>query len=531
MKAMLRPTRCHGWALNKSSRREGYVIFAVLIVIVVLSLAGYRYTEAMASEYQVAIRTTEAAEARSYAVSGIHYAAGMLSDPNTLYGTLNGNPYDNPTYFSSVVVGDTNASRGGGRFSLLNLADAGGAGESRYPLRYGVSDESAKLNINALILLDPTGEVLSKGLLLLPNMTEEIADAIVDWVDTDDTQRPTGAESGVYQGLQQPYLCKNGPLNSVEELLLVRGVTPQLLFGTDRNRNGVLDPSEDSEADFSRGWSEYLTCYGRELNIDSGGLPRINLNMADLATLSNELTPLIGQELSDYIVYQRASNKARTAAPLTSSQIEAPPAAIRGIVQKLVDAQAQGTRRLSSVLTIFNTQMALQPLPSPPSPPGRPPSTPITPVLVCPLNDPDTLDQVFPLLLDHCTTSANYELTPRVNVNTAPAEVLACLPGLTSDDVTAIVNARSGLTPSDPETLSGAWLVTAANLSPTKFRGIERYISGKSSTFRVHSVGYFGQGGPVSRVEAVIDTAQGLPRILYFRELSELGRGFSNLPR
>ena len=149
--------------------RPGYVIFAVLIVVVVLSLAGYRYSEAMQSEYQVAVRTSESAEAKAYAVSGIHYAAGMLCDPNTLYTTLGGNPYDNPSYFSGVTVGETNSPRGGGRFSLINVSDAGGAGESRYPLRYGVSDESAKININALILLDPTGEVLYNALMKLPH--------------------------------------------------------------------------------------------------------------------------------------------------------------------------------------------------------------------------------------------------------------------------------------------------------------------------------------------------------------------------
>ena len=36
-----------------------------------------------------------------------------------------------------------------------------------------------------------------------------------------------------------PYAPRNGPLGSIEELLLVRGVTPALLFGADLNRNGV----------------------------------------------------------------------------------------------------------------------------------------------------------------------------------------------------------------------------------------------------------------------------------------------------
>ena len=77
--------------------------------------------------------------------------------------------------------------------------------------------------------------------------------------------------------MPQPYLAKNGPLNSLEELLLARGVTSPLLFGNDRNRNGRLDPGDDGN-EFNRGWSEFLTVYGRELNTDIYGNPRINLN-------------------------------------------------------------------------------------------------------------------------------------------------------------------------------------------------------------------------------------------------------------
>jgi len=72
--------------------------------------------------------------------------------------------------------------------------------------------------------------------------------------------------------------------------------------------------------------------------------------------------------------------------------------------------------------------------------------------------------------------------------------------------------------------------VTAANLSPTKFDAIEKYVTGKTMTYRVQSVGYFGSGGPAARVEAVIDTNQGHPRILYYRDLTDLGKGF-DLPR
>ena len=51
--------------------------------------------------------------------------------------------------------------------------------------------------------------------------------------------RTNGAKESYYSGLTPPYHCKNGPLDSLEEMLLIKGVTPQLLFGNDKNRNGV----------------------------------------------------------------------------------------------------------------------------------------------------------------------------------------------------------------------------------------------------------------------------------------------------
>ena len=70
-----------------------------------------------------------------------------------------------------------------------------------------------------------------------PNPT----DAILDWLDIDDEPRPEGAESDFYESLETPYACKNGPMESIEELLLVAGITPEIYF--DLNR----DPEETQE--------------------------------------------------------------------------------------------------------------------------------------------------------------------------------------------------------------------------------------------------------------------------------------------
>ena len=105
-------------------------------------------------------------------------------------------------------------------------------------------------------------------------MTEEIADAILDWVDDDDEEREFGAEADFYSGLAPAYAPKNGPLDSLDELLLVRGVTPDLLFSLDTNRNGVLDTDEtigtaasSLDADQYLGWANYVTLFSKESNL------------------------------------------------------------------------------------------------------------------------------------------------------------------------------------------------------------------------------------------------------------------------
>ena len=569
----MRPSR-----QQKQLDRRAYVLIAVLMVVVVLSLAAYRFTDSMTSEFTVAVRTSEAAQVKAFAASGVHYAAGMLADPSTMANTLSYNPFDNETSFSNVSVNDQTSARGGGRFCLIAVSDTFvGTGEGRYLVKYGVMDESAKLNINSLMQLDQTGQVLHDALMKLPNMTEDVADAIVDWVDMDDTSRAAGAESAYYSGLSPPYRAKNGPINSIDELLLVRGVTPQLLFGNDRNRNGKLDTGENDGNDFGRGWSEFLTVYGRELDTDLNGNPRINLNDTNLdaATLSQQLTAAVGQEMSDYILAGRlfgtasstpsssvvfgslvtskattTTSKATTTTSKTTTSsdpdavngtvkmtfatvpatpaaqtIVVGPAQLRVAVQAAITAGTKMKSKINSASALNNTQVTL------PKAANTPPNT-VAPTLIVksPFNDPVKLKEFLPKLLEYTTTRTDFEIVPRINVNNAPPEVLLGLPGLTQTDVDAMTNARGALDPTDPATITGAWLVTQANMTAAKFLALEKYVTGRTMTYRVHSVGYFGRGGPRARIEAVIDVNQNHPRIVYYRDVTDLGRGF-DLPR
>ncbi|MGD0539894.1 MAG: type II secretion system protein GspK [Tepidisphaeraceae bacterium] len=152
---------------------------------------------------------------------------------------------------------------------------------------YGITDESGKLNINT---------ALNYQLTALPCVMEQnVADAITDWRNPASRATADGAESNYYESLTEPYQCKNGPFETVEELLLVDGVTPQLLWGYDFNRNGILEDAERAAGGSNvgsftgggsgvdgRGIYNYLTCYSTQPAAGGGpaAIGRVNINTA-----------------------------------------------------------------------------------------------------------------------------------------------------------------------------------------------------------------------------------------------------------
>ena len=150
-----------------------------------------------------------------------------------------------------------------------------------------ISDLSGRLQVNSLVQTGKSGtanteeqiravllRLLLSGSFAIEDEVQarQIVDALVDWLDADDRESDFGAENSYYRSLDPPYSCKNGPVEYLEELLLVAGMTPELLFGS-AGKKGLAD---------------YLTVSG-----DDG---RINLNTAPLLLIKS-LDPLIDDEL------------------------------------------------------------------------------------------------------------------------------------------------------------------------------------------------------------------------------------------
>lgn len=293
-----------------SHPRAGSALIVVLVLIVMLSLAAYSFSGRMIDENEVSEYGLRKAEALACAESGIEYAATLLGQEEDPEQPLS--LYHNPSQFAGVLVATGSVAENRGRFTFVAPLESDTGGTR---VRSGLIDESAKRNLNAISTFGLEEEQEAAMLMNLPGMTEEIADAILDWIDSDDEPRSFGAESDTYQSRTPPYAARNAPLESLDELLLVQGVTPQLLFGEDANHNGLLDPNEndgdaslpfdDADGRLNPGWAAFLTVSSRESNLRADGTDKIDANQALLTDLYDQLAEDLDETQALFITAYR----------------------------------------------------------------------------------------------------------------------------------------------------------------------------------------------------------------------------------
>ncbi len=307
--------RIPSMAVSSRNHRRGFVLMVVTIILVLLAAATVAYMGRMQTEYKASSMFGRDIEARMAAESGIEFAAAQIaikeSDPSI-------DVFHNPTLFYKRAIGEVDNPAGQVRFSILvphRTGDQGGIPRS------GMTTENSKFNVNRLLEFEnDTDEATDPftAISFVPGMTQEITNAILDWLDTDDaTDRTGGAESATYEALAVPYSARNGPMESIDELLKIQGVTPLLFYGEDANRNGILDPNEDDGEDrppsdnadgvLDLGFRDFLTVSSRERNRLPGGEKKININNGIVAEMHDfiEDDPDLGTEAAKFITGYR----------------------------------------------------------------------------------------------------------------------------------------------------------------------------------------------------------------------------------
>jgi type II secretory pathway component PulK len=401
------------------------------LTALVLSLAHEMRVEAQCSANSLA-----AAQADAVQQGAIQY---VLARVDSLEGEL---PLAEDTPAEGVQIGD------GAFWILHNSSD-------HRTLEYGITDEAGKVNLNANV--PNVSEMLQK----LPGMTSELAASIVDWQDGDDEATPGGAESQYYLLQADPYECKNGPFESVGELMLVRDMTPEVFLGEDANRNSVLDgnendaaarlPADDDDGQLGLGIADLVTVRSREANISADGQRRINVNDAR----PQQMAAVLGGVLTGDRLAQ-------------------------------VQATAMSGRPYLNMIDFY-------------------------------FRGGLTMDE-FRRLTDKLTTDSSASRRGLVNINSAPAEVLACLPGLDDNDAAALVAWRSQ---AGGDLSSIAWLAEA--LPREKAIAAGGSVTTRTYYFSADIVAVSPDGRAFRRCRVEIDATTSPPKVVFYQDLTALG--------
>ena len=92
----------------------------------------------------------------------------------------------------------------------------------------------------------------------------------------------------------------------------------------------------------------------------------------------------------------------------------------------------------------------------------------------------------------------------------------------------AIISARGDETlAADPARQHETWLLAEGIVTLDEMRALTPFVTARGDVFRAQVVGYYQGGGPSSRAEVVLDATGAVPRLLFWRDISHLGRGYA----
>ena len=184
----------------KRIQRGVAAITAILIVAVAASAASLMLAQQAALLDQTMLVASRA-QADVYAQAGMEWARGVLLQD------MRG---------SSIDTLDEGWARPIAGMPIERAVVAG-----------DIADEQGKFNLNNVVDGTRRSEAdikLLRQILVAVELSPELADAVVDWVDgDDDLTSGSGAESAYYLGLPRPYRAGNAPMVQVDELYRVRG--------------------------------------------------------------------------------------------------------------------------------------------------------------------------------------------------------------------------------------------------------------------------------------------------------------------
>ena len=180
---------------------------------------------------------------------------------------------------------------------------------------------------------------------------------------------------------------------------------------------------------------------------------------------------------------------------------------------------------MESVLDLIGAQLEI------PDPDGTADNADSSVLVLSPFSaDPEAMAEFLPLLMDALTIGdPKASRAGRINVNLAPRSILAGLPGMTEDIVENLLSRRVDVDASDEEDPAwsyATWMLSEGVVTLDEMRELLPLVNAGGNVFRAQIVGFFDDGQAASRLEVVIDATGPQPRLLSWRDISHLGRGY-----
>ncbi len=509
------PRATHSLFPPSPSHRRAALLVVVLWTVAVLTIILGNLAFLTRTHLRLASNYSETNRLHNIAAAGIERAkAELLADEDPL-DSLSETWANDETAFAEYEVG-------AGTFSLLR-PNPDPEGE---PFLYGLEDEASKINLHTA-----TREMLEA----LEGMDEALVDALLDWQDSDSNSETNGAEDDYYSALSKPYPCKNAPLTSLDELLLVRGFTHRILYGVSQGMTpgnvsestGELPagappqppeptstmqgnsplPSGTEETGIPGGLAQWFTVHSSEPNTAQDGKPRVNIATADENQLTQGIPGLTQDEAQAIVAYR----------------------------------QQKAFQNLGDLLLVPATQPQPADGSTPPPPPndGNPPpqggrpgqngsgNRPPRPQGSSRgnnngenANETGTEGSKFSAerlteIIDYCTLTDEKRLQGRININTAPVEVLAALPGMDQNTAQAIVDRREE---TGQPFATIAELLDVPELAQETFIGISNHLTVRSHQFRARSEARIEGVKATRTVIAILERNNGKVRPIYWHE-------------
>jgi general secretion pathway protein K len=202
--------------------QQGFAMVAVLLVLALIGLLGAEFAYSMRLEARATRNYKDGVVAAHLAEAGLHSALREIAGQ----GTLVAEGDDGLLTFYTAE-----------RIALKRLPREGTLGQGEYA--YRITDEAARINVNTAA--PPRLDRLLQLLGLEKQERDVIVDSVQDWRDDNEEHRVNGAESeDHYLKLPVPYRARNADIESIDELLQIKGITPALLHGT-AERPGLAD--------------------------------------------------------------------------------------------------------------------------------------------------------------------------------------------------------------------------------------------------------------------------------------------------